>query len=182
MCPNSLNSKLSAQLSLLMGSQQLRNGLRDALGSAPARGGSANSAAQGRSSHGFLSPRLRAVKQTSGLLSGSPGPPWWLRNSWNNDEPQGCGCRLPVSSGPGAEGPPEADQRGGLRADGFFWRGWHVSRAGREGGRHPAVLPPTQAGHTLCPGSPRSSESSQLGKGVGMQAPNPRGRSWGLRD
>ena len=26
------------------------------------------------------------------------------------------------------------------------------------------------------------SESSQLGKGVGMQAPNPRGHSWGLRD
>lgn len=82
-----------------------------------------DSAAQGRSSHGSLSPWLRAVKQTSGLLSGSPRPPWWLRNSWNNDEPQGYGCRLPVSSGPGAEGPPEADQRGGLRADGFFWGG-----------------------------------------------------------
>lgn len=102
-------------------------------------------------------------------------PPWWPRNSWNNDEPQGCGYRLSVSSGSGTEGPPGADWRRGLEGRWFLLEGM-ARLQGRRAGRAPsAVLRPTQAGHTLFPGHPRSSESSHLGKGVGMQAPQPQG-------
>lgn len=67
-----------------------------------------DSAAQGRSAHGSLSPWLRAVKQTSGLLSGSPRPPLVSVIPGIMMSLKGYGCRLPVSSGPG-----EADREEG---------------------------------------------------------------------